>query len=139
MLKIAVAALMATAALPAAAETSVVTATHLLDVASGRTLDDPVIVITDGRITSVATDSAARAAIPAGATRIDLPGKTLLPGLIDMHVHLDADARISGFKALEYTDSFWAGGRRRQCQGDAGGGVHDGGATSARATMTMSG
>jgi imidazolonepropionase-like amidohydrolase len=107
MLKIVVAALMATVALPAAAETSVVTAAHLLDVASGRTLDDPVIVITDGRVASVATGSAARAAIPAGATRIDLPGKTLLPGLIDMHVHLDADARISGIKTLEYTDSFW--------------------------------
>ncbi len=91
----------------ASAETVVVTAGHLVDVAKGVTLDEPVIVITDGRIASVVTRGGARPQIPADAKRIDLPGQTILPGLIDMHVHLDADARISGFKSLEYTDSFW--------------------------------
>ena len=37
---------------------------------------------------------------------IDLSGKTLLPGLIDMHVHL-GPADIGGYRFLEYTDSFW--------------------------------
>lgn len=91
----------------ASAETVVVTAGHLVDVAKGVTLDEPVIVITDGRIVSVVTRGGARPQIPADAKRIDLPGQTILPGLIDMHVHLDSDARISGFKSLEYTDSFW--------------------------------
>ncbi|HEX8484150.1 metal-dependent hydrolase family protein [Sphingomonas sp.] len=103
--------LLATAAFvvatPAAADTVVVTAAHMLDVGSGRTLDDPVVVITDGRIASVVTRGGARPVIPAGATRIDLVGKTILPGLIDMHVHLTGDARISGYRGLEYTDSFW--------------------------------
>jgi len=107
MMKYIGAALLASVAIPANAETVVVTAAHMVDVASGRTLDEPVVVITDGRIASVVTRGGARPMIPDGATRIDLPGKTILPGLIDMHVHLDSDARISGFKALEYTDSFW--------------------------------
>jgi imidazolonepropionase-like amidohydrolase len=31
----------------------------------------------------------------------------LLPGLIDMHVHLDSPADIGGYRGLEFTDSFW--------------------------------
>jgi imidazolonepropionase-like amidohydrolase len=45
--------------------------------------------------------------LPAGTKHIDLPGETLLPGLIDMHVHLDADATIGGYRGLGYTDNFW--------------------------------
>ncbi|MES1973524.1 MAG: amidohydrolase family protein [Pseudomonadota bacterium] len=105
MLKYLGAAFLTLAAAPAAAETVVVTADHMLDVAAGRIVDKPAVVIVDGRIAAVTTQGAA--ALPPVATRIDLAGKTILPGLIDMHVHLDSDARISGFKALEYTDSFW--------------------------------
>ena len=94
-------------AAPAHADTVVVTAAHLVDPAAGRTLDDPTIVVTDGRIVAVATRGKATPTIPQDARRIDLPGKTLLPGLVDMHVHLDADATISGYKRLDYTDSFW--------------------------------
>ncbi len=36
-----------------------------------------------------------------------MAGKTLLPGLIDMHVHLDSPADIGGYSGLEFTDSFW--------------------------------
>ena len=32
---------------------------------------------------------------------------TLLPGLIDMHVHLTFDPRFSGYRRLEFTDNFW--------------------------------
>jgi imidazolonepropionase-like amidohydrolase len=105
--KILTAALLASVAVPAMAESVVVTAAHMVDVASGKTLDDPVVVITDGRIASVVTGQNARPIIPAGATRIDLPGKTILPGLIDMHVHLTSLAEIGGYTGLKYTDSFW--------------------------------
>ena len=43
----------------------------------------------------------------ADVKHIDLAGKTLLPGLIDMHVHLDGPADIGGYRGLEFTDSFW--------------------------------
>jgi imidazolonepropionase-like amidohydrolase len=88
----------------AQADTAVVTADRMLDVATGRMVEHPQITITDGRITAMAT---AGASAPAGARHIDLPGLTLLPGLIDMHVHLTSDPTISGYRALEFTDNFW--------------------------------
>ena len=87
------------------AATTVVTADRMLDVLSGRLVDKPAVVVVDGRIKAVLTQGAAD--IPADATRIDLPGDTLLPGLIDMHVHLASDATIDGYRELDYTDSFW--------------------------------
>jgi imidazolonepropionase-like amidohydrolase len=91
----------------ALAASSVVTAARMLDPVSGRMLDRPVVVVTDGRVVSLVTGANARPAIPAGATRIDLGDVTILPGLIDMHVHLTADATIGGYRGLGYTDSFW--------------------------------
>ena len=99
------AALGALSGTAATAATTVVTADRMLDVLAGKYVDKPAIVVVDGRITAVLAQGAA--AIPQDATRIDLPGQTLLPGLIDMHVHLAADARIDGYHALDYTDSFW--------------------------------
>jgi imidazolonepropionase-like amidohydrolase len=88
----------------ARADTVVVTADRLLDVIAGRVVEKPQITITDGRISAVATQGAP---VPSGARRVDLPGETLLPGLIDMHVHITADPRYSGYRGLEFTDNFW--------------------------------
>ena len=66
----------AASAAPASAETVVVTADRMVDVLAGRVVEEPVVVITDGRIVSVVGRGGARPVIPAGATRIDLPGKT---------------------------------------------------------------
>jgi imidazolonepropionase-like amidohydrolase len=97
----------ATAAAPAAAtETVVVTAARMVDVLAGRMVEEPVVVITDGRIVSVVGRGGARPVIPAGAKRIDLPGKTILPGLIDMHVHLDSSPLYGPYDALQFTDQF---------------------------------
>jgi imidazolonepropionase-like amidohydrolase len=103
--RILIGALTALTAAAAAASTTVVTADRLLDVATGRWIDKPAVVVVDGRIDAILAQGAS--AIPAGATRIDLPGQALLPGLIDMHVHLTSDARISGNRYLDFTDSFW--------------------------------
>ncbi len=102
----AVIAALATTA-PALADTVVVTARRMLDVDSGRMLDDPVVVVTDGRIASVATRGQARPAVPANARRIDLGEATILPGLIDMHVHLTSNPKYGGYSGLQFTDSFW--------------------------------
>ena len=72
----------------------VVRAAHMLDVKSGRTIDNPVIVITGERISAVS------GAAPAGATTIDLPGTTLLPGLIDAHTHLIGQGTHFGYETL---------------------------------------
>ncbi|HET9460147.1 MAG TPA: amidohydrolase family protein [Sphingomicrobium sp.] len=93
-------------AAPASAAT-LVTADRMLDVETGRYLANPAILIgDDGRIRQVGTLAAMQ--VPAGTTHIELPGRTLIPGLIDMHVHIDSPADIGGYRGLEFTDSFWA-------------------------------
>jgi imidazolonepropionase-like amidohydrolase len=88
----------------APADTVVVTADRMIDVLAGRIVDHPQITIIDGRIATVAAQGAAA---PAGARRVDLPGMTLLPGLIDMHTHITGDPRYGGYRGLEFTDNFW--------------------------------
>jgi imidazolonepropionase-like amidohydrolase len=92
-------------ATPAAAETVVVTADRMIDVIAGKTIEYPAVFIEDGRITSIADARTVR----WGATvkHINLSGRTILPGLIDMHVHLDSPADIGGYRGLEFTDSFF--------------------------------
>jgi imidazolonepropionase-like amidohydrolase len=86
------------------ADTVVVTADRMLDVVSGHMVEHPQITITDGRISAVGSTGATA---PADARHVDLPGITLLPGLIDMHVHLTSDPKFSGYRYLEFTDTFW--------------------------------
>ena len=94
-------------AAPAFAEKVVVTADRYLDVETGRYVEHPAIFIgDDGRITSIADARVVKWG--ADVRHIDMSGKTLLPGLIDMHVHLDGPADIGGYRGLEYTDSFFA-------------------------------
>ncbi|MCY7399157.1 MAG: amidohydrolase family protein [Sphingomonas bacterium] len=103
----AVLGLMALAVASAASGKSVVTADRYLDVLSGKMVEHPAIFIgDDGRITSIADARTVRWG--SDVKHIDLAGRTLVPGLIDMHVHLDSPADIGGYRGLEYTDSFWA-------------------------------
>jgi hypothetical protein len=50
-----------------------------------RTIPQATVIVKDGHIAAVGTDLA----IPAGARVIEGEGRTLLPGLIDAHVHLE--------------------------------------------------
>ncbi len=98
--------LMALAVASAASGKSVVTADRYLDVLSGKMVEHPAIFIgDDGRISAVADARTVRWG--ADVQHINLAGRTLVPGLIDMHVHLDSPADIGGYRGLEYTDSFF--------------------------------
>lgn len=90
------------AAQAAAAESLLLTAAHLLDIRDGSLIDDAAVLVEDGRIAAVGTRDAVEA--PAGARRLDLPGATLLPGLIDMHVHLTSSPDYHGFRRLALSD-----------------------------------
>ena len=93
-------------AAPAHAEKVVVTAARMVDVLTGKSVDYPAIFIgDDGRITAVADSRTVRWG--SDVRHIDLGGRTLVPGLIDMHVHLDSPADIGGYRGLEFTDSFF--------------------------------
>jgi imidazolonepropionase-like amidohydrolase len=86
---------------------TLVTADRMLDVRTGNYVANPAVLIgDDGRIHSVGSLASIQA--PAGTKTINLAGETLLPGLIDMHVHLNSLAEIGGYEGLKYTDSFWA-------------------------------
>ena len=63
-----------------------VRAGRMFDPKSGTSLTNQVVLITGDRITDVGP--ADRVKIPAGARVIDLSQATVLPGLIDGHVHL---------------------------------------------------
>jgi imidazolonepropionase-like amidohydrolase len=92
-------------AVPAWAEKVVVTADRMLDVRTGKMVDYPAIFIGgDGRITSVADARTVRWS--SEVRHVALPGRTLVPGLIDMHVHLEGSSKVKGYRTLEYTDSF---------------------------------
>lgn len=85
----------------AQAETIILTADAMVDVESGRLIADPVITVEDGEITSVSTGEAPQV---DGAEYLDLAGKTILPGLIDMHVHLTSDSDLHGYRRLSVSD-----------------------------------
>jgi imidazolonepropionase-like amidohydrolase len=93
-----VCALLATASAqqtsPADPKVTVIRAAHLLDVRTGRTIDNPVLVVTGDKITSVS------AAPPTSATAIELAGATLVPGLIDAHTHLIGKGTNFGYQEL---------------------------------------
>jgi imidazolonepropionase-like amidohydrolase len=57
---------------------------HVLDVASGALLDGRAVVVEDDRIAGVVSVGD----LPADVPVRDLPGHTLLPGLVDCHAHL---------------------------------------------------
>jgi imidazolonepropionase-like amidohydrolase len=65
------------------------TGARVIDGTGAAPLEQATIVVNNGRIESVGP--AASAKIPAGATRVDMSGKTIVPGLINAHGHLSAD------------------------------------------------
>jgi len=64
-----------------------VKAAHLIDVAAGKVVDDAVVIIEGDRIKAAGS----RLPIPEGAEVLDLGDATLMPGLIDCHVHLTSE------------------------------------------------
>src|SRR5581483_1918468 len=68
---------------------------HLLDVRSGKMMENQAIVIEGDKIVSVGAAGSA----PSGATVIDLPNATVLPGLIDAHTHLTMNPKF-GYENL---------------------------------------
>lgn len=72
----------------------------LIDGIADAALGGRLVVIHDQRITEVLPKDAA---VPEGATLLDLEGYTCLPGLIDTHTHLAGNHDESSDLSLLYT------------------------------------
>ena len=85
-------------------QTIAVRAGHLFDAKAGQMLTDQVVLIKGDRITDVGP--AARVTIPPEAKVIDLSKATVLPGMIDAHVHLTRESELSlPYRTLEGLES----------------------------------
>ena len=59
---------------------------RVIDGTRSAPMANATILVTDGRITRIGPGDALK--VPADATRIDLAGKTIIPGLVNAHGHL---------------------------------------------------
>jgi imidazolonepropionase-like amidohydrolase len=78
----------ATAVLPPPSPSIAITGGTVIDVTGRRPpLTNGTVVVTDGKISAVGPSS--RVKVPDGATVVNASGKTIIPGLWDMHAHFE--------------------------------------------------
>ena len=94
--------------LPAIAQDTVLKTRLAID-GQGNVIRDAVIVVHDGRIVSVRPNGR----VPQGAREVDLTKFTVMPGLIDMHVHIAAHFDESSRERPSIT-AFWAAENARK-------------------------
>jgi imidazolonepropionase-like amidohydrolase len=108
-------------------QVTAIRAGKMFDPKSGTNLADQIVLITGDKITDVGP--AASVKIPAGAKVIDLSKATVLPGLIDGHVHLtDAQGNLQHqmmVALFSATSSLNAGYTTLVAMGSHGGGYAD--------------
>ena len=90
---------------PALADTIVIHAGHVITDAAQPARGPSTIVVVDGRIQSV---TAGLNPVPQGARLIDLSSRTILPGLIDAHVHLTSAPGGAWWREAIDTDEYAA-------------------------------
>ena len=73
-----------------------------LIVGDGQTIDNATFVVDGNKLTQVGRAGEVQA--PAGARRVDLAGKTVMPAIIDTHVHLsrERDALVNDLRRRAY-------------------------------------
>lgn len=95
-------------------EITALKAARLLDVKSGKIVNNPIVLVSKGKITDLGQDIA----IPPGAKQIDLGDVTLMPGMIDAHTHLlqnlsfETSARIRESGSMVHTLSSMSDAKR---------------------------
>ncbi len=87
---------------------SLIRADRLLDVRTGQWLENVEILVSDGRIVDIKHGAPGLKMVTTDTKVIDLTGLSLVPGLIDMHVHLDSDPGYGGYNGLQFSDRFWS-------------------------------
>ena len=77
------------------------TADAMVDVETGKLMRDPALIISNGKIIKIGKQGSFPK--PKGAEEITLNGHTIMPGLMDMHVHLSGDATTPFFVEMGYS------------------------------------
>lgn len=90
---------------PALAGTTVIHAGHVVTTPDAPVRGPSTVIVTDGKIVSIADGFSTG---PAGADAVDLTGKTLVAGLIDLHVHLGGDPSGDWWREAVETDEWTA-------------------------------
>ena len=90
-----------TAGAPASAETIAIKAGRVITDAAQAPRGASTIIVENGRITAI---NEASVPIPAGAVVVDQSARTVLPGLIDAHVHLTGNPGIPFWNEAIETD-----------------------------------
>jgi imidazolonepropionase-like amidohydrolase len=72
---------------------------QVIDGTGGSPIPSGRVVIQDGRIAAVGSSDSIPT--PPGAERLDLSGRTIIPGLIDLHFHIEDDPRLA-LRQLSY-------------------------------------
>lgn len=85
---------LAVAGVANATDAVAIRAGRLLDVDTGTMQKNVILVIEDGRIAGTVST------VPAGMKVLDFSDKTVLPGLIDVHVHLSVNAYDGSYESL---------------------------------------
>jgi imidazolonepropionase-like amidohydrolase len=80
---------------------TVIDAGRVIDVETGRALTNQRIVVRGERIEAIGP--IADTPVPDGAPVVDLTQATVLPGLMDAHVHLAGDHDVHGYRRLTIT------------------------------------
>ena len=84
------------------------TGATLIDGTDHAPVPNATIIVRDGRI--VAAGPASSVAVPAGAERVSLTGKTVIPGIINAHGHVNSPADLRTYAAYGVTTVFSLGG-----------------------------
>jgi len=66
---------------------------RIIDGTGAMPIEHGRVVIEGERVTGVGPADAV--AVPANAERVDLAGRTILPGLIDLHFHIENDPKLA--------------------------------------------
>lgn len=80
-------------AAPVDAQTTAFVGGRIID-GTGQTIESGTVVVRDGVVADIGPTASVR--VPDGAARVDVTGKTLMPGLVNAHGHLSA---VDGLKS----------------------------------------
>ena len=81
---------------------TLITTGQLVDTEAGRVLSNQMILVENDTIKAIGTKAKMDSLdLPEGITRIDLSDHTVMPGLMDSHVHLIGNSNLHGYNRLK--------------------------------------